>query len=460
MADPQLDAALQSGAEESQSALIQWLQIPSISADPKRKPDVLRAAQWVENHLRNLGLEVEQIETTGNPLVYATSPPVAGEPVVLVYGHYDVQPVEPVELWQSPPFEPQVRAGNVYARGATDDKGQVLTHIRSIAAWAASGTPLPLQVKFLLEGEEEIGSGGLNGRLEELKEKLACDVVVISDSSQFADGKPAITYGLRGIAAFELTVEGPKQDLHSGSFGGAVTNPAVALVHMLASLIDTEGRIQLDGFYDHVTHLSEQEREQIQQLDAGEERLARQLGVPQLGGEPGFSMLERRWARPTFDINGLTSGHQGEGSKTIIPSRASAKFSFRLVPEQTPEAVHAQLEQHLQRLCPPSVTMRLDVEHGGLPMVASLESPYITAASKAVERAFGQQPLCIREGGSIPIVARFQEVLGADCLLLGWGLDDDNAHAPNEKFRLADFHRGTAASAYLWEELAKISDTH
>jgi succinyl-diaminopimelate desuccinylase len=373
-----------------------------------------------------------------------------------VYGHYDVQPADPLHLWNSPPFEPAFVDGNIIARGATDDKGQLLTHVQGLSAWMATGRPLPVQVKFLIEGEEEVGSGGLEAWLPGQAEKLGCDVVVISDNSQFADGQPAITYGLRGIVAFELFVEGPSTDLHSGVFGGAVFNPAVALSRILGSFHSADGRIAIRGFYDAVSSLSQQEREQLAALAIDEQKLCRQLGVPALFGEPGFSVLERRWARPTLDINGLTSGYQGVGSKTIIPASASAKFTVRLVPDQHPDEIAALVEQHVAAVAPQAVRWRLERGHGAPGMLARLDSPYVTAAGRAIERAFGKQPVLIREGGSIPIVARFQEVLGADCLLLGWGLDDDRAHAPNEKFRLADYHRGTRASAFLWEELGKV----
>ncbi len=451
-----LDTALGQTLPAAREALLEWLRIPSISSNPAHDEDVRKAADWAAQKLTGLGLPTQIIPTGRHPLVYAETPPVEGAPVALVYGHYDVQPVEPLAKWTNPPFEPTIRNGNVYARGATDDKGQALTHLMGLQAWKLSGQPLPLQVKILLEGEEEVGSGSLNDKLASLKDQLACDVVVISDSSQFAPGQPAITYGIRGITAFELYVDGPNRDLHSGSFGGAVTNPAFALAQMLASLRDSQGRITLPGFYDDIKPMSERERALLSELDASDGPLAKQLGVSQLTGETGFNQLERRWARPTFDINGLTSGHQGPGVKTIIPSTASAKLSFRLVPNQQPEKVAEQLQAHLQRVCPPGVRFRLESEHGGPAMLANLDSPCITAAENAIEQAFGKRPVLIREGGSIPIVARFQEILQADCLLLGWGLDDDNAHSPDEKFNLADFERGIRASAYLWNELGKI----
>lgn len=451
-----LDQRLRDSAEQFEGDLFEWLRIPSISSDPVHREDVRAAANWIAHKLSAGGLEVETIETDGHPIVFAQTPAVEGAPVALVYGHYDVQPIEPLNQWTSGPFAPEIRNGNIYARGATDDKGQLMTHVQSVLTWLASGEPLPLQVKFLIEGEEEVGSQNLERLLPQRAEQFACDVIVISDSSQYAEGQPAITYGLRGIVTFELRVDGPRQDLHSGSFGGAVTNPAIALSKLIASVIDDEGVIQIPGFYDDCQPLSENEREQLADLPQSDELFAEQIGVPALGGEAHYTALERRWARPTFDVNGLTSGHQGEGSKTIIPATASAKISFRLVPDQDPSKLAAAFEAFLKSKLPPSVHMKLTSDHGAPGMLSRLDSPYVTAAQQAIEHAFGTPPVMIREGGSIPIVTRFQEVLKADCLLLGWGLNDDNAHSPNEKFSAADYHRGIAASACLWAEIGKI----
>ncbi len=374
---------------------------------------------------------------------------------MLVYGHYDVQPVEPLDQWITPPFEPTVRDGNLFARGATDDKGQMLTHVKSAEAWLRSVGRLPVQLKFVIEGEEEVGSRNLTPFLAAHRDKLKCDVAVISDTSQFGPGRPAITYGLRGIACFELRLAGPKQDLHSGTFGGAVINPALALCQMLAVLRDPSGRVTIPGFYDDVVPLTAEERKQIAALPFDERQFQEQIGVAATGGEAGFSTLERRWARPTFEINGLTAGYQGEGAKTIIPAAASAKISFRLVPRQDPTKIAAALERQLRTLLPPGVSLELVDMHGAPAVVVPLDSPWMAAGARAIERAFGTRPVFMREGGSIPVVAAFRELLGVDTLLLGWGLDDDNAHSPNEKFALADFQRGIRASAYLWEELAR-----
>ena len=439
-----------------ESDLCQLLRIKSVSADGAYRAEVNRAAQWVRDSLAGLDFETELVETPGHPIVFAQSPPVPGAPTALVYGHYDVQPPDPLNEWISPPFEPTIRDGNVYARGATDDKGQMLTHIKSAQAWIETAGALPLNLKYVIEGEEEVGSESLEPFVKANRERLACDCVVISDSSQFAPGQPAITYGLRGILYLELRLTGPKQDLHSGSFGGGVTNPVNAICRMLASLVDTEGRIQVPGFYDDVVPLTDQERAAFADLGFDEQEFCQQLGVDGLTGEAGFTTLERRWARPTCDINGIWGGYQGEGPKTVLPARAGAKFSFRLVPDQDPHKLAAAVRKHLESRCPSGIKMELIEFHGAGGVLVPLDSPYMAAASRAITRGFGRQPVMIREGGSIPIVTTLREQLGADTLLLGWGLNDDNTHSPNEKFCLEDFHRGIKASAYLWDELAKL----
>ncbi|MCH2125148.1 MAG: dipeptidase [Pirellulaceae bacterium] len=436
--------------------LCELLRIPSVSTDSQYKHEVRQAGEWVANQFRKLQFETELIETAGHPIVYAESPPVEGAPTVLVYGHYDVQPPDPLDEWISPPFEPTCRDGNIYARGATDDKGQMLTHIKSAQAWIETTGKLPLQVKYLIEGEEESGSENLGPFLEIAQERLACDVVVISDCSQFAPGQPAITYGLKGIAYYELRLTGPKQDLHSGSFGGAVSNPINALSRMLAALIDENNRVTIPGFYDDIEPLSDRERQQFAALPFSEQEFKNQIGVEDLSGEIGYTTLERRWARPTYDINGIWGGYQGEGGKTVLPARAGAKFSFRLAPGQVPEQISSALESMLTELCPPGISMELEDMHGAPGIVVSLDSPFMSAAATAIEHGFGRPPVFIREGGTIPVVTEFTEKLGADALLLGWGLDDDNTHSPNEKFCLADFHRGIKASTHLWQELSKI----
>jgi succinyl-diaminopimelate desuccinylase len=453
---PELESYIDAQRAQFEEDLCELLRIPSVSADSTHIQDIRLAADWMVNQFKEIGLTVELIETEGHPIVYAESAAVAGAPVALIYGHYDVQPPDPLEEWISPPFEPTRRDGNLYARGATDDKGQMLTHVKSAQTWLKTKGSLPLQLKFVIEGEEEVGSGSLVTFLEKEQKRLACDLVVVSDTSQFGPGQPAITYGLRGIAYYEVQLTGPKQDLHSGTFGGSIMNPANALAKMLASLIDEDGRIQVPGFYDDVVPLTDKEREQFAALPFDEGRFMTQLGVKALSGEKSYSTLERRWARPTFDINGIWGGYQGEGAKTVIPCRASAKFSFRLVPKQDPAKLTDALREMLASVCPPGITMNLIDHHGAPGFLVPLDSPYIDAAAKAIERGFGHAPVFIREGGSIPIVTNFSKSLDADVLLLGWGLNDDNTHSPNEKFSLADFHRGIKASTRLWHELGRI----
>ncbi len=452
--------AIEKYADDNRQAfeddLCQLLAIPSVSADGQFADGVRQAAQWMSDHFQKLGLRTETIQTDRHPIVYAESDPVPGAPTLLVYGHYDVQPPDPLDEWLSPPFEPTKRDGNVYARGATDDKGQMLTHLKSAEAWIKTAGSLPVQLKYVIEGEEEVGSESLYKFLAENHERLKCDAVVISDCSQFGPGQPAITYGLRGIAYYELRVTGPKQDLHSGTFGGAVINPANVLAKILAALVDDRGKIQIPGFYDDVIPLSDRERRQFAALPFDEASFMNQLGVRGVSGEESYSTLERRWARPTCDINGLWSGYQGEGAKTVLPAKAGAKVSFRLVPDQDPAKVTAAFRTMLSGMIPTGVQCELIDLHGAQGAVVSLDSPFVNAAARAIERGFGRSPVFIREGGSIPIVNALKEQLGVDSLLLGWGLDDDNTHSPNEKFCLADFHRGIKSSAYLWQEASKI----
>lgn len=454
---PDLKDFLEANRQAFVESLKELLRIPSVSTDSRHKADVKKAAAWVADQLGNLGFETEVHPTAGHPIVFAQSPPVPGKPVALIYGHYDVQPPDPVELWKTPPFEPTEVDGNIVARGATDDKGQMLTHILGAMAWMKTVGELPIQVKFLIEGEEEIGSPNLPPFIEQNKEALANDVVVVSDSSQFAPGQPAITYGLKGIAYFELKVTGPNRDLHSGTFGGSVRNPANALCYLLSTLIDEHGWIHIPGFYDDVIPLTGDERERFAELPFDDEMFKKVLGVDEVFGEEGYTTLERRWARPTLDINGLTSGYQGEGAKTVLPSTASAKLSCRLVPNQDPHKIGQALRDHLNKICPLGVKLELVEHHGSPGFVSATDSPYMQAAQVAIEKGFGTAPVLIREGGSIPIVATFAQELNSDVLLLGWGLDDDNTHSPNEKFNLADFQRGIEASAHLWAELAKIN---
>ncbi len=451
-----IDQYLQENAPRFERDLCDLLRIPSVSADSRCREAIREAAEWLRTHLTALGLAAECIATDGCPIVYAQSPPVDGAPTVLVYGHYDVQPPEPFEQWISPPFEPTVRDGNVYARGATDDKGQMLTHVHSTEAWLKTHGSLPIQLKFLLEGEEEVGSEALHALLDRSAERFACDVIVISDMPQFGPGQPAITYGLRGIAYYELRVQAADSDLHSGTFGGSVPNPIHALATMLAGLMDQSGRITVPCFYDDVVPMTEDERARFAQLPFDQQKFLAQLGLDTTSGEVGYSTLERRWSRPSFDINGIWGGYQGEGSKTVLPAAAGAKFSFRLVPHQDGDKITSGLKQQLAALCPPGIRWELIEMHRSPGVLVPPDSPYVMAAARAIEQGFGCAPVLIREGGSIPIVTALREKLDADPLLLGWGQDDDNMHAPNEKFSLADFHRGIRASAHLWHELGRL----
>lgn len=452
-----IDEYLADQAERFEQELCQLLRIESVSTDPARRGEIDRAAQWMRERLGRLNFAAEIVGTPGSPLVFAESPPpVEGAPTVLVYGHYDVQPPEPLDEWVSPPFTPTRRDGSIYARGAADDKGQLLTHVFSAEAWNVVRGGLPVNVKYLIEGEEEVGSRSLAKFIVDEGQRLACDCLVVSDGCQFAPGQPAITYGLRGIVYYDLELTGPNRDLHSGSFGGSVTNPANALARLLDAVVDQRGKVQIPGFYDDVVPISEQERRQLALLPFDEEQYWARLGVSDAAGEPGYTTLERRWARPTFDVCGLSSGYQGKGAMTIVPSKASAKISFRLVPNQDPNKVGEALRSMLAELCPPGVKMELSELSGSPGLLVPLDSPYIQAAARAIERTFGRSPVFTREGGSIPIVAALHKTLKADTLLLGWGQDDDNTHGPNEKFSLADFHRGIRASARLWQELSRI----
>ncbi|MDX2038985.1 MAG: dipeptidase [Isosphaeraceae bacterium] len=451
-----VDAYLEANRARFEAQLLDFLRIPSISAQPAHDGDTRRAAEFVRDDLRRIGVNnAELIETAGHPIVYGERVDAPGKPTLLIYGHYDVQPPEPLEPWLSPPFEPTVRDGNVYARGATDDKGQMFTHLKAAEAWLATVGKFPINIKFLIEGEEEVGGAGLEKFVGENREKLACDSVLISDTSQFAKGVPAITYGLKGLAYFELTVQGANTDLHSGMFGGAVANPINALTTILASMRTNGGRVAIDGFYDAVRPLEDWERSEFAKLPFDEAEFRSKLGVGELTGEAGYTTLERKWARPTFDINGIFGGYQGPGPKTVLPCRAGAKFSFRLVPDQDPATVGRLVAAHIAKVCPPGVTYELMSHHGAPAVIVSVDSPAIHAAVRAIEAGFGVAPVFMREGGSIPVVGLFKTRLGVDTLLLGWGQDDDNLHGPNEKFSLADFHRGIKSSARLAAELAR-----
>lgn len=443
--------------------LSQWfeaLRIPSVSAQREHKDDVRRMAGWLVSFLRaNLGLNSRTIETGGAPLVYAESPKIPGAPTVLIYGHYDVQPAEPFEEWVSPPFEPTIRDAKVYCRGANDDKGQWSAHLCGLQTYLAVNGSFPIQIKFILEGEEEVGSDGLSTFLgvEKNRQLLACDAIVVSDTSAAGPGIPAITYGLRGVVGFEVKTIGPNRDLHSGIYGGSVYNPAIALAKIIDSIIDENGKIQIPGFYDDVVEISPMEREALAGNPFDEKENKAHIGIDAEFGEPEYTTLERRGARPAFDVNGLTSGYQGEGGKTIIPSWASAKITFRTVPNQDPEKIREGLRQHLAKVTPPGIKTELTCSQGSGGMVIPLDGPFIVAASDALERVHGRRPLFVRDGGSIPIVAKLRQELNAETILIGFGLEDDGIHSPNEKFDLRAFFDGVQTSALLWDAFAKIS---
>ncbi|HTI51206.1 MAG TPA: dipeptidase [Planctomycetaceae bacterium] len=450
----QIDQYLTTHADRFVEELKAFLRIRSVSADSTLRSEVRQGAEFVRQQMESAGLTAELVETAGHPIVYGEWLGANGAPTVLIYGHYDVQPPDPLSEWVTPPFEPTVRDGCLYARGATDDKGQVFTHLKSIEAWMKTAGRLPVNVKFVIEGEEEVGSNNLDLFLERGKTRLKADVAVISDTSQFAPDVPAITCGLRGIVACEVTLRGPNQDLHSGVFGGALANPVNALARVLAGLHDDQGRVQIPGFYDDIPPLSAEERRQFAALPFDESAFFRSLGISAGWGEPGWTTLERRWARPTCDVNGIKGGYQGEGPKTIIPAFATAKITCRLVPRQDPEKIAAALEARMRALLPMGTRLEFKTWHGCPGFVFDASSPFMEAAQKAIRTAFGVAPVLIREGGSIPVVASFRTLLGLDTLLLGWGQNTDNLHSPNEHFHLADFHRGTRASAHLWQELA------
>ena len=448
--------------ENEKKFLSQWfeiLRIPSISALKEHKSDMQKAAEWISNFLASeLGMSSRIIATSGNYLVYGETKALPGKPTVLIYGHYDVQPTDPESEWKTPPFDPTVEDGKVFCRGANDDKGQWMALLSGLQTYLTLNSTFPIQLKVILEGEEEIGSASLSNFLqtEEGKKLLACDAVLVSDTSAAGPGLPAITYGLRGVMGFELKLTGPNKDLHSGIYGGSVTNPANALCSILSKVLSSNGVIQIPGFYDDVLPISDDEREALASTPFDEEENKKQLGIDAEFGEEGYTTLERRGARPSFDINGITSGYQGEGGKTIIPSWASAKFTFRTVPNMNPEIISRKVRDFVQKLLPPGVTMDLTSQQGSGGMVVPLTGQFISAATKALERQYGRKPIFVRDGGSIPIVAELRNTLRAEAILVGFGLDDDGIHSPNEKFNLDSFFGGIYTSVLLLEEFSQI----
>jgi acetylornithine deacetylase/succinyl-diaminopimelate desuccinylase-like protein len=435
-----------------------YLAIPSISALPQHASDVRRCAEWTADELRRVGLQnVKLIETPGNPVVYGDWLGAPGAPTILFYGHYDVQPVDPVDLWETPPFEATVRDGEIYARGAADDKGQIFMHFKAVEAHLKKHGRLPLNMKFMLEGEEEVGSAHLDDFIRGHKNELAADVVVISDSPMLERGIPSICYGLRGLVYCQIDLRGTKTDLHSGSFGGAVANPAFVLAQVLSQMKDRGNRIKIPGFYDAVRPLSDDERAEWKKLPFNETKYRKEIGAPRLTGEKGFGVFERVWGRPTFEVNGLLSGFTGEGAKTVIPAVAMAKVSMRLVPDQDPDTIAGLFETYLRKITPKTVELTVTRMHGGKPWMAAFDNAFVRAAGRAIERGFGKAPVFNREGGSIPVVSTFQEELGLPSVLFGVGLPDENAHAPNEKLDLENFHNGIIASAFLYQEIAEVA---
>jgi acetylornithine deacetylase/succinyl-diaminopimelate desuccinylase-like protein len=442
--------------------LCDYLRFPSVSAQPQHQKDMRACAAWLVEHCRKIGLDARVCPTAGHPIVVAKTPASAAfrrgkpQPHYMIYGHYDVQPPEPLELWTSPPFAPRIVGRSIYARGSTDNKGQNFAHLKAVEAYLKTGTPLPCDLTFVLEGEEEVGSANLAKFLKTHRAELHCDTVVVSDTGMHSPKHPALTYSLRGIIAFEITLHGPSRDLHSGVFGGSVENPAMALARLLAQVRDRNGRVTIPGFYDDIAPLSAFERKQLARYPLKDSELQKLLGATRLFGERGFTPTEQRSARPTFEINGLTSGYQGEGSKTIVPAWARAKITCRLVPNQRPAKIRKVVCDYLRKICPPTVRLEIEAGHGAEAYLVSPQSREAQAALCALRAAFRCPPILMREGGSIPIVNDFKKILGAESLLLGLGLPDDNAHSPNEKFNLDCFAKGQAMSAHLWQELSNI----
>ena len=436
--------------------LKELLSIPSISAQPQHKGDMARAAQWLVDHLLVIGMQRAKVmPTAGHPVVYGEWMGAGkNQPTVLIYGHYDVQPADPFELWHSDPFKAEVRGQNLYARGASDDKGQIFMHLKAVEAYLKSAGRLPVNVKFIIEGEEEIGGPSLDPFVENNAKLLASSVAMISDTGQPSPDLPALTYALRGLCYMEMEVTGPQRDLHSGSFGGAVYNPIQALSEIIVRLKDEHGHILIPGFYDRVRPIDDDERKSLAQVPFDDEVFRAEAGIPATWGEEGYTVLEQITARPTLDCNGIWGGYTGDGSKTVLPSKASAKISMRLVADQDHEEIAELFRAYVMKVAPPQVQVSVKSLHGGRPATVERDSHEIQAAAAALEKAFGHKPVFIREGGSIPVVSTFKRVLGIPTVLMGFGLSDDNLHSPNEKFYLPNFYRGIQASIHFMDELA------
>ena len=437
--------------------LFSFLRFASISTDSNHSGDVRACAEWLIDKLNHMGLDTELHETAQHPIVVARNKHVAGKKTCLIYGHYDVQPVDPVELWDSPPFEPKIRDGRIWARGATDNKGQMLAHVLGVEQSLEEDGELPVNLIFLFEGEEEIGSPNLMPFLQQHKDELKCDVIAVSDTGMVAQGVPTMGYGLRGIACCEVTVKGPSGDLHSGVYGGAVANPATAVARLVASLHDAEGNIAIEGFYDEVRPLEQWERDMWADVPGmTEQDMLAITGSPALFGEPGYSSAERLWARPTAEVNGIAGGYQGEGSKTVLPAEAMAKFSFRLVPDQDPKDIMKKVQAHLEEHAPEGVTVEVEVGHDGKPFYADPNSENGKAGQAALKAAFGKEPVLIREGGSIPIIQDMKEIFGVEALMLGLALPDCQIHAPNENYYVENFEAGIRLNRALLKELGEL----
>lgn len=439
------------------SELFEFLRIPSISSILEHKPDMEHCSQWLMNHLKGIGIEdIRIIPTAGHPIVFGQWLG-AGEnaKTVLIYGHYDVQPVDPLDLWTTKPFEPEIRNGFIFARGSCDDKGQVFANIKAVEAYLKTKEKLRVNIKFLIEGEEEAGSSHLDEFIENNAELLKCDAVLVSDTEFFASGVPSLCYGLRGIAFIEITVTGPNRDVHSGSYGGAIENPITVLAWMISRLKDKYGRITIPGFYDDVLELTEEERNEFRKLPFNEAEYCKDLEIGGVNGEFGFTTLERCWARPALDINGIYGGYTGEGAKTIIPSKATAKISMRLVPNQHADDITNKICSFLEKLAPPTVKIEIVRSQGGNPVLVPRDGPAVKSALAAIKQAFGKTPVLMREGGSIPIVQLFKDVLNAPTVLLGYGLPTDNVHSPNENFSVNQFYGGIKTTAIFLSEYSK-----
>lgn len=450
-----IKSTIEANKDRYVSELMDLLRIPSVSADPKFKNDVLKAADFVADKMRAAGLDaVEICPTAGFPVVYGEKIIDAQLPTVLIYGHYDVQPADPYELWHSPPFEPVIKDGKIYARGSADDKGQFYMHIKAVEM-LISNNALPCNVKVMIEGEEEVGSDNLGSFLKANIERLACDVILVSDTSIIANDIPSITVGLRGLSYMEVEVTGPNRDLHSGVYGGAVANPINTLCKMISQLIDDKGHITIPGFYDDVLDLSDEERAAINSVPFSEEAYRKELNITTTQGEEGYTTIERASTRPTLDVNGIWGGYTGEGAKTVLPSKAYAKISMRLVPNQQSEKISRLFEQAMIQLAPPSVKLKVTYHHGGEPVVVPSDSKEYAAAAKAMEQTFGVKPVPQRGGGSIPIVALFEEVLGVKTVLMGFGLDTDDIHSPNEHYGLFNYFKGIETIPYFLKYYAE-----